>query len=346
MPDHVCSANISQSTSIGAERKWARESLINLKKDGINVNVLTTDPDSSVFLASEDLYMSGETSTIAKHQLDTRHVQCNQRKFMKSINFSKNMFNVRSEKEKNTKMGRFTHDLVSRCQAEHKLALSKFGGDTIKVSNKMRHMPEVLGLCYSGNHKLCRKHSLACRGLLKNNWLCRSAYLSKKFKITPNKSDTEKLKRCIEYRLGVTMLKKTKYLLTTQKCEAVNRAITSTAPKNVTFSRNYAGRVHAAVHGVNAGVSEAIISECQNVSAPITAGTRVSRRLLQIQKNQTRSKQIKNSKKAKYKRYMKRKKLYEMHENTKKETDIYQKNVCMPESEHSYCKPYRSKAKI
>ena len=139
------------------------------------------------------------------------------------------------------------------------------------------------------------------------------------------------------------MLKKTQRLLTTQKCEAVNRAISSTVPKNVTFSRNYDARVHAAVHAVNVGISEALVSECHAVGSPITPGTRVSRHLLQIQKNQINQKQIKKSAKTKQKRHMKRKSFFEIHANTKNDPDIYQKNICMPKCDHCFSKPYRKK---
>ena len=81
-----------------------------------------------------------------------------------------------------------------------------------------------------------------------------------------------------------TNAEKTDRLLTTQKCEAVNRAISVTAPKNITFSRNHESHVHAAICGINSGISEAIISKCQEAGSPITAGTRVSRQLFQMQR--------------------------------------------------------------
>ena len=264
--DHICTANLEASDSIGSERRWARESLTNLKNRGIHVSTITTDPDTSVFLAAGDLFKTSVTKTEPNHQIDTRHVQSNQRKFTKSIDFSNKMFNSQNKTEAKVIQGRFANDLAARCHAEHSLSIKNYGGDVAKVNTHMANIPKTISACYTGSHSLCRLHSLACRGLKTNNWVLKSAYLSNPFKITPNTTDSEKLDKCILYRLGKPMLKKTERLLTTQKCEAVNRAIGVTAPKNITFSRNHESRVHAAIRGINSGISEAILSECQGLT--------------------------------------------------------------------------------
>ena len=55
----------------------------------LSVHILTTDPDSLVFLAVEDVFTwftSGETRAAPTHQLDIQHVQSNHSKFIKSMN--------------------------------------------------------------------------------------------------------------------------------------------------------------------------------------------------------------------------------------------------------------------
>ena len=128
------------------------------------------------------------------------------------------------------------------------------------------------------------------------------------------------------------MLKKTERFLTTQKCEAVNKAIGVTAPKNITFSRNHISHVHTAIRGVNCGISEAIISKCQDAGSPITAGTRVSRQLFQMQCDPARSRAIKCKSESKQRRHNKRKALFQQHAQNKKNLNIYKKNVCTPSS--------------
>ena len=344
-PDcHDCTASLTQEESIGNERQWARENILDLSKDNITCNIVTTDPDSSAFKAAEDLYLAGETVSPPTHQLDTRHVTSNQRKHIKDINFSKLMFGCNTQAERNYRQGRFSKDLGSRCQAEHQGAMIHYSGDIGKVSKQMIHIRDAIVSCYCGHHKPCRRYSFACRGTERNNWVLNSKFLNKSVKFSglkPTKCDKEKLIKVIDYRLGPLMLKNTKHLLTTQKCEAVNRAISSTVPRNMTFSRNYSARVHAAVHSVNVGIGEALISECHAVGAPITHGTRVTRQLLKMQEDDAKFKLSKKSKKSKLHRHMKCKRLFQLHENKEKTSDIYKKDVCMPHTDHSYCKPRR-----
>ena len=347
---HDCTASLQQDESIGNERQWARESLTQLNNDNITCNIVTTDPDSSAFKAAEDLFLSGETKSPPTHQLDTRHVTSNQRKRTKDIKFSKTMFGCSTQAQRMYRQGRFSKDLGSRCQAEHDAAMIQYAGDTGKVSKHIAHVRNTIVTCYCGDHKACRRYSLVCRGRKTNNWVHKSKFLNKSIKssgLKPTKCDKEKLIEAIEYRLGPLMLKNTKHLLTTQKTEAVNRAISATAPRNMTFSRNYTARVHAAVHAVNAGIGEALISECDAVGAPITHGTRITRRLLKMQENDIKQKSRKKSKKSKLRRHLKCKKLYELHENKEKSSDDYQKDVCMPKTlmEHSYCKPRKTRKK-
>ena len=52
-------------------------------------------------------------------------------------------------------------------------------------------------------------------------------------------------------RLGPDALNKTKLNLNTQKVEGFNRSLRRSLPKNFTFTKNFEGRVKAAVHSVN-----------------------------------------------------------------------------------------------
>ena len=99
--DHICTANLEASDSIGSER-----SLTNLKIRGIHVSTITIDPDTSVFLAAGDLFKTGVTKTEPNHQIDTRHVESNQRKFTKSIDFPNKMFNSKNKTEAKVIQGR------------------------------------------------------------------------------------------------------------------------------------------------------------------------------------------------------------------------------------------------
>ncbi|CAC5395446.1 unnamed protein product [Mytilus coruscus] len=78
-----CSANIPMVKSIGDENTWAKECIVDLKADNIDVEYLVTDPDSSAYRAAQDLYEEG-TNTHPEPLLDTRHVSGNIRKRSKN----------------------------------------------------------------------------------------------------------------------------------------------------------------------------------------------------------------------------------------------------------------------
>ena len=115
--------------------------------------------------------------------------------------------------------------------------------------------------------------------------------------------------------LGHDIMKKVKYLQNTQKVESVNRAIGITNPKNMTFTRNARGRVSSAVHAVNDGVAESIASTCRESDADLTQGTRVTRGLLALSRQNHLRKTYKKSKTAINSRRQKRKRLYMLHRN-------------------------------
>ena len=336
---HDCSSNLDTAESIGNERLWTRESVESLEEDGLHINILTTDPDASAFKGAEDAYFAGVSSSPPKHQLDTRHVSSNHRKHIKNTNFSKAMFGARTEAEKKYSQTRFSSDLSTRCSAEHKAAMDYYGGDASRVSKRMPSIRNNLLKCYSGCHSECGRKSFVCRGRANNNWITQSSYLKKSFKLhSLTDADKEKLSECIEYRLGHNMLNKTKYLLSTQKCEAVNKAISATVPRHLTFTRNHDGRNSAAIHAVNSGIGTAIITECHDAGAPLTAGTRVTRRLLKMQKEAEKMKDFKKSPEAKRRRYLKRKRLFSLHsEKLDSKQDKYVKNASL-NTDHTYSK--------
>ena len=343
---HKCTATLSLEESIGDEKRWTKQSVRKLNADGLPVNILTTDPDGASFSAAEELFLEGESSVPPKHALDTRHVTSNQRKAIMKCDFSKTMFGVTTEKKKKYLQNRFASDLSSRCQAEHKAMMAHHGGDAARVSSGMPKTKRAISRCYTGDHSLCRKNSFVCRGTQVNNWVIKSCYLPNNFKLgAPTDNDLNKLNQCINDRLGQAILSKTKHLLNTQKCEATNKAIGSRVPRHITFTRNYLPRNHAAAHSLNAGISEAIVSECSAVGVPLTPGTRVTRRLLKDQQNDIRIKESKKSLKAKEARCAKKRRLYKLHADKPVKTNVYVKNDSMHIPEHSYCKVIRKNAK-
>lgn len=344
-PDHPgCTADLAQNAVIGNEKQWAQDSLLGLSGDGINVNIVTTDPDSSSYRAAAELYGQGTLTTQPQHQLDTHHISRGQRKNIKTTYFSQSMFPGDTAAERRQLQNRLADDVPARCTAEHKVAWEQYAGDVNKIKRAMTYVRDAMVHCYQGNHSLCRRHSGVCRAKKKKNWLIDSAFLPENFVLNCNDTDKEKLERLIDYRLGQKVIEKTKHLLTTQKCEAVNRAISSTTPKNKTFSRNFAARVHSAVNAVNRGIGDSILSQTQFIGAPVTPGSKVTRGLLRRQKHDNNRKQAKRAGNVKAARIEKRRILFALKETCAEQKvsgykrDIAMKETCLVKKEHSYSK--------
>ena len=72
------------ASNISNEEEWAKHSFSELASAGLEVEYLTTDPDSSSYRAAMRLYTDGVTSVEHKHLLDTCHVSHNHRNILKT----------------------------------------------------------------------------------------------------------------------------------------------------------------------------------------------------------------------------------------------------------------------
>jgi len=335
-PDHPgCTATLSSDAVIGNEKQWAKQTYSQLAEHGFYVGEITTDPDSSSYRAGAELFSENILPQMPTHYLDTRHVQNGQRRHILKQNFSASMFPGTTAIERSKMQKRFASDLSSRCDSEHKAAFLHFNGDTDKTLSKLTYTSEAVLQCYKGDHSLCKKHSFVCRGKEKNNWLIKSVYLTAKlckndsqFKITCDPSDNEKLIECINYRLGIKMLRKTKHLSNTQKCEATNKAFSNSVPKNKSLSRNFEPRIQSTVNGVNLGIAESTTSQCEAVGCPITKGSKVARGLARRQAAYMRSRAHHASAKAKRNRITRTKRRYLNYDKLHAEpVQYYKKNM-------------------
>ncbi|CAC5360864.1 unnamed protein product [Mytilus coruscus] len=152
------------SVNIGDEYTWAKEALQDLVSDGIEAKHLTTDPDSSAYRAADDLYLENTTSTEPEHFLDTRHFLNNHRKNIKNNKELGEIMPGRTKKDREKLLNNFALDLAERCQSEFTQAMEKYGGDFLKVKNKISFTVDAIPACYTANHELCHSHSFVCKG--------------------------------------------------------------------------------------------------------------------------------------------------------------------------------------
>ena len=346
-----CSANIEMHDSIGSEERWAKDCLLDLKNDGLEVQEITTDPDSSAFRDAESLFKAGTTNTQPIHFLDTRHVSANHRNFIKKMSGLKEIMPARLVSEKDKMLKRFALDMAARCQAEYNAAFDKFNMDSVRVKVHLSYACHAIVSCYQGDHNGCTKYSLVCsnRNSLKT-WTEKSAYLKNNFKLNKSENTAALLRECVKYRLGPTMLNRTCKNTNTQKAEATNRAIRATVPSNVIFTRNYKGRVHTAIHNVNNGPGESIVKLCKAAGVPIEPGSRAARGLKNIQQHNEKHKLYKQSKQYTDQRCSKKHELYKIYDEYQEEKD-YEKNKLLPTKrlaakqpqEYSFAKKLRSR---
>ncbi len=94
-------------------------------------------------------------------------------------------------------------------------------------------------------------------------------------------------------KLSQSALDQMKDFGNTNKCESVNRVISTCLPKNKTFSRNATGRTAAAVLKVNNKTEVALAKTLQAVGCPVGLNSRSHQELKNIRKRRVYSKAYK-----------------------------------------------------
>ncbi|XP_045185911.1 uncharacterized protein LOC123543910 [Mercenaria mercenaria] len=321
-----CPATASIETTIGDEHRWARSCLEDLHEDGLEVSFLTTDADTGAYRAAVDLYNEKITTTEPCHQFDTRHLAENHRKQMRNCPRILSMMPGHDSAYRNYLRGRFSLDLSKRCTAEFDAFFLREHGDITKIIDKMKYCVNAIKRCYAGDHCGCKMHSLNCKGLPNNNWLLNSPFLTKNFRISLTKPENhDTMLDWIEFRLGEDMLMKTRLNSNTQKVEGTNRAIKRSLPKNVTFTRNFPGRLNSAIHSVNNGPGQSVIKLCRAADCPIPESGRVAAQLQTEQRKAETKQRREMTLNFKHKRRERRAIMYKLHEKTR-ETNKYMKS--------------------
>ena len=230
-----CFANIDMASNIGNEEEWAKHSFSELASAGLEVEYLTTDPDSSSYRATMRLYADGVTSVEPKHLLDTRHVSHNHRKYIKNMSELTIQMPAKFKYEKQKMQDNFSMDLAERCKAEFTQAFNKLPNDTLKFKAALSYTCDAIVNCYHGHHDICHIYSFVCMKKCNTTWLQRSPFLTKDFTIKSCDESLNLVCKCAEYRLGPAILERTKMNTNTQKVEATNRSMRRSLPSTLPF---------------------------------------------------------------------------------------------------------------
>lgn len=217
--------------------------------------------------------------------------------------------------------------IKARCLAELKMAHKQYKGDVDKINTKMQDVISTIVLCFKGYcGESCRKHSLVCSG----NYRQVKSYMPSNCKLKMTTSDENILCECIKVLLGPQSIMNTRFLTSTQKSEAVNRAYQACMPKSVTFSRNCHGRIHGQILRLNHGFANSTVLKTSALRCALTKGSSVIKRLLKLDEQYKRIKSERYINRQKATRFAYRMRNYQVHSEVH-----YQKGISDPKPDFS-----------
>ncbi len=323
----TCSQNLPADATIGYESRYMEDCLADLQADGLNIEYLTLDGDSKARKLAAELINPCEDVTI-KPQYCTLHLTRALISTLRSTLFSPEMFPGTTKKEKDSCQRLFTLDISSRVTGEYAAASKLYEGDTDKLINKMSYMTDTVIKCYESlTHAECCEHSLLCSAEDPYHpYIDTCTELEGKFVIQPTDDDRKKLHNVLEMRFSPRAVRMTRFNRTQNKWEAANRGIKKATPSHITFARNYAGRVHAAVHSMNNKPGVSLIKLCDAVGASIPPQSPVVDQLQRIDAEVEYHQKRKSSAEYTKNRAELRKKKFQLHDDKKQMMDEYSKH--------------------
>lgn len=238
--------------------------------------------------------------------------------------FSPEHLNCTTQQDLKKARQRLADDLKQRCHAEHVCAVKDMCGDSQKIENKVKNIKQSLIRCYQGDHSTCRRHTYKCNGSRTRNWIMTSKFIrDPNFKMNLDAEGLAIFHNSIEKRLGKDVLEKTIKLMNTQKCEATNRAISASCPKNVTYSRNHVGQVNSAVKRTNRGSGQAIMDQLGALGIPMNKKGLPAKGLRSRQNAEKRRKDYVKSPKARCRRAGYIRKMQRLYDETSPNSPMY-----------------------
>ncbi len=324
----TCKQTLPADATIGYESKYMEDCIEDLQADGLNIEYLTLDGDSKARKLAAELMNPCEDVTI-KPQYCTLHLSRALLSTLRSTLFSAEMFPGMTKKQKDSSQRLFILDISSRVTGEFAAACKMYESDTDALINKMSYMTDTLIECYEGlTHDKCSEHSLLCSTETPYRpFTDTCATLEGRPVIQPTDEDRQKLRDVLAMRFSPRAVSMTRLNRTQNKCQAANRGIKKAAPSHITFARNYAGRVHAAVHSMNNRPGVSLIKLCNAVGASIPSQSPVVDQLQRIDAEVEYQQKRKSSLEYTKQRAELRKRKYQLHDEKKQMTEEYSKHV-------------------
>lgn len=267
-----CTANLPSYSPL-SEYSMGKDIATELFAQGSTVKYVTTDGDSKSSEGVKEALRILKPMWQVERHADPTHL--GQLQFKKCMNatFSQQMFpGCSTKEEKKNAQKVFSQDVKARCSLVLKELMKTNAGDMNFLRSKLPKVLEATLLCYCGDCSKCYRNGVVCSGGVTNNWFNRSIFLAS-HKITVlhlNDNDACLLLEILKFRLSVEAVEKVKFYTDTQKCEAVNRSLSVSMPKNVNFSRNVYGRTSSTIHRVNNGTGLSVYLKCKKLGVNLS----------------------------------------------------------------------------
>ena len=284
-----CTANMSAFQPF-SEYDMGHEIGSQLALQGLLVKYATTDGDSRSTEGIDHAMKLFHPMWNVQRLADPTHLGQSQFRKCNQANFSQDMFPGRTCEQRKAEQKVLSQDIKARCSLILKELMKDFAGD---MTSLRRILPKVLEstlACYDGDCSRCATYSVVCQGGVTNNWWTRSMFLAsnKLHNLNMNENDRQLLLEILKMKLSVAAVEQMKLYTDTQKCEAVNRALSVSLPKNVNFSATMEGRASSAIHRVNNDPGTSTVKKCESLGIELSTRTKRALRSIDVVAEYTR----------------------------------------------------------
>lgn len=270
-----CTANLHRQAPL-SEYELGKTVGKQLGVQGAFVRYVTTDGDARSASGIEDAIKLLEPMWTVERQADPTHLGQAQFRQCYSAKFSAGMFPAKTRERQQEQQKILSQDIKCRCSLVLKELLKATAGDLSSMRRALPHVVRAMVKCYDGDCSSCRRYSYVCSGGVTTSWWQRSMFLASHRLTHLNLQESDKflLQEIIKMKLSVSTIEELKLGTSTQKCEAVNRAISVSLPKNVNYSRNVHGRLASTVHRLNNGLAESASEKLKCVGVQLSPRTK------------------------------------------------------------------------
>ncbi|KAK6189690.1 hypothetical protein SNE40_001691 [Patella caerulea] len=235
LPVHAPLSEYDMGKSIGTE----------LALQNVLIKYATTDGDGRSAAGIEDSLKILHPMCSVERLADPSHLAATQFRHCYNAKFSDEMFPGKTRLDKGKVKKILSQDVKARCSLIMTTLFENHCGNTEEMRKCLPKVLESTIRCYDGDcsKSKCRSHSVVCPGGITNNWWNRSMYLAsnKVDSLNMNEHDKSILSEILKIRISEAALEKNKFQTNTQKCEAINRSLSVSLPKNVNYGRNAMG---------------------------------------------------------------------------------------------------------